>query len=99
MMDMTDTNEFMKHCVHNDLIGKYIMAGKLSKYYLAMFSNIDKISRMLKSDSMAEVQRVVVKNRESLNIDARNAIKRFNGNDKVSIIAITNYNINKLINE
>jgi hypothetical protein len=99
MMEMENTTDFMRHCIHNDLLGKYLMSGKLSKYYLAMFSNIDKLSRMLKEDSMNEIQRVVVKHRESINIDARNAIKMFNGSDNVSIIAITNYNINKLINE
>jgi hypothetical protein len=99
MMDMTTTNEFIRYCIKEDLLAKYLMSGKLSKYYLSMFSNIDKLSRMLNEDSMNEVQRVVVKHREAINIEARNAIKRFNGNDKVSIIALTNDNITNYINK
>jgi len=100
VLEFDDINQYMTYCINNDLLAKYLMSGKISKYYLALFRNMENIASVISSpDSRHEIERVVVMHRESINIEARKAIKRFTGNSNVSIINVTNHNINKILGE
>ena len=95
--EFKDVGEFFKYCVQNDALAPYLLSGKISKYYLAMFNNIDKVCKLMSVDSYGDLKQIVLNHREQLNLDARNAIKTFTGNEKISIIQITNHNIQKNI--
>ena len=97
--DLPDMNAFFKYCVQHDTLGTYLMSGKISKYYLAMFNNIDMVARKTSLDSYGDIKQIVLNHKGQLDLDARKAIMTFTGAKKVSIIKITNYNINKVIGE
>jgi len=99
MNDVDSVSGFFKYCIQNDSLGIYLMSGKVSKYYLAMFNNLEEVAKMMKSDSYNEIKRVVLDHQGQLDQNARNAIMTFTGSKKVSIIGITNHNINKVIGE
>ena len=97
--DFDSVGQFFGYCVHNDTLGVYLMSGKLSKYYLAMFNNIERVAKLTSIDSYGDIKQIVLNHKDQLDLDARNAIKTFTGSKRVSIIQITNYNINKVIGE
>lgn len=99
MNDFETVHEFFNYCVRHDTLGAYLMSGKVSKYYLAMFTNIEMIIGKMQPDSRDELRRVVMSHKGQLDQNARNAIMTFTGSKKASIIQITNHNINKVIGE
>lgn len=97
--DIENVTGFFRYCKQYDTLGVYLMSGKISKYYLSMFNNIERIAKLMNSDTCDEINTNVVNHRDQLNQDARKAIMRFTGSKRVSIIEITNHNINKVIGE
>ena len=95
--DLENVTEFFGYCIQNDLLGTYLMTGKLSKYFLAMFGNIENLASMCSHDSYEELRIGVLKHREQLNQESRKSILEMIGKNRVSIVAITNHNIEKTI--
>jgi len=99
MNELADVNQFFRFCVDNDLLGGFFISGSLSRYYLSMFNNIGDIARRFQPDVQQTLKDGVLTKQKQLNQDARKAILTVTGNKKISIIEVTNHNINKIIGE
>lgn len=95
--DLENVTEFFSYCIHNNLLGSYLITGQLSKYYLAMFSNIEDLANLCSNESYQELNIGVLKHRKQLNQESRKAVLDIIGKNRVSIVAITNHNIDKMI--
>jgi hypothetical protein len=93
--ELENINDFFKFCIEYDTLALYIVTGKISKYFLAMFNNIEQIAKLFPSDSYFELNEHIIKHREQINQESRMAIFKMTGKKSISIVSIVNHNIKK----